>query len=107
MNQRKVKIPNEKILDYIKSNRKMIEESSLPSNEDILKLFGIENEKNIEANDYFQFVKYFGNNVELYKALKPLKDEADVSWREISNLKWKDIDLNKGMVTFREEVISR
>ena len=81
MNQRKVKIPNEKILDYIKTHRKIIEETSLTSNEDILKLFGIENEKNIEANDCFQFVKYFGNNVELYKTLKPFKDEAGVSWK--------------------------
>lgn len=102
MNQRKIKIPNEKTLDYIKSNRKMIEESSLPSNKDILKLFGIESEKNIEANDYFQFVKYFGNNVELYKSLKPLKDEAEVSWQDIKNIKWQDVNLENQTITIKK-----
>lgn len=107
MNQERIKIDGI-LLDTIKKNRKMIrEDSSLPTNEDILKLFGIENEKDIEANDYFQFYKCFGNNVQLYKTLKPHKEKAEVSWQDIKNIKWGDIDLNKGTVIFRKEVISR
>lgn len=61
----------------------------------ILKIFEIDNEKNIEANDYYQFFKYFGNNIDLYKSLKPFKDKTDISWEKVIDLQWRNIDLNK------------
>ncbi len=103
MNQERIKIDGT-LLDTIKKNRKMIrEDNSLPTNEDILKLFGIENEKDIEANDYFQFYKCFGNNVELYKTLKQFKEEAEVSWQDIKNIKWGDMDLENNTVIFKDK----
>lgn len=104
MNQDRIKVDGI-LLDTIKKNRKKIKEnSSLPTNEDLLKLFGIENEKDIEANDYFQFYKCFGNNVELYKTFRPLKEEAEVSWQDIKNLQWRDIDLENSTVSFKKRV---
>lgn len=93
---------------YLSNKKQVIEnENRVPRNEDVLKLFGLENETGIEANDYFQFFKYFGNDIEIYKKLKPLKDEAEVSWRDIKNLKWGDIDLENNTVRFEQEIKKR
>lgn len=57
--------------------------------------------------DYFvpdkEFVKIFGNDVELYKTLKPLKEQADVSWKEIADMKWEQVDLENGTISFPVE----
>lgn len=50
--------------------------------------------------DYIQFSRYFGDNPELFEKLKPLKEEAEVSWEDITKLKWSDIDLENGVVHF-------
>lgn len=96
---------SEEISRYLLEKKETIEDKNrMPKNEDVLKLFGIENETDIEANDYFQFFKYFGNDIEMYKKLKPLKDNAEVSWRDIKNLKWKDIDLQNNTISFKQKL---
>lgn len=58
---------------------------------------------NININNFVpdkEFVKIFGNDVELYKVLKPLKDQADVSWREIANMKRSQVDFENRTISF-------
>lgn len=58
----------------------------------------------ININNYVpdkEFIKNFGNNVELYKTLKPLKEQADVSWKEIADMKWEQVDLENGTISFQ------
>lgn len=42
---------------------------------------------------YREFVKVFGPNPELYKQLKSLKDDSELSWEEVSKLKAGNFDL--------------
>lgn len=102
---RKVKISNE-LLNYINKNKDVISDGrKLPTNEEVLKIFGIEKENSIEADDYFQFFKYFGNNVDLYKKLKTLKDESEVTWKDIYNIKWGDVNLRNNTVSFTNQKV--
>lgn len=43
--------------------------------------------------DWKEFVKYFGYNRDLYDKLLPLKRDGELSWEQIKNLKWENIDL--------------
>ena len=64
---------------YLSNRKQVIEnENKIPKNEDVLKLFGLENETDIDENDYFQFFKYFRKDLEMYRKLKQLKDRAEV-----------------------------
>lgn len=55
--------------------------------------------------DYLEFVKYFGDNIELYGKLKQLKEDSSSTWKEIKNLKWKDVDLENGIINIETEEI--
>lgn len=73
------------------------------SKEDIDKLYkalNLPEDKDIDKADYLEFYRYFGNNPEYYKAFRQTKQDAEVSWKDIKNLKWGDIDLNKGQIYF-------
>ncbi len=61
--------------------------------------------KDGDVIDYLEFVKYFGNNRELYEKLKHLKGDSLSSWKEIRNLKWKDVDLENGIINIETEEI--
>ena len=69
----------------------------------ILENHGIESDNSIDINDYFEFYKLFGNNPELYKKLKPLKEDAEVSWEEIKSIKYEDIDFKNKNIYFKKE----
>lgn len=69
----------------------------------ILENHGIESDNSIDINDYFEFYKLFGNNPELYKKLKPLKEDAEVSWKEIKSIKYEDIDFKNRNIYFKKE----
>lgn len=55
--------------------------------------------------DYLEFIIYFGDNKELYEKLKPLKEKASCSWEYFRNMKWKDVDLEKGTICIESEEI--
>ena len=56
-------------------------------------------EKKNEFMD-FEFVKYFGvNNLKNYKWLKKIKDDGDLTWKEVKDIEWKDIDLDKKTIS--------
>ncbi len=65
----------------------------------------IENKDQLEALDYIEFIKYFGDNQELYNQLRLLKEDAECSWKEIRNLKWGDIDFENGIITISKDEI--
>ena len=69
----------------------------------VLENYGIESANSIDINDYFEFYKLFGNNPELYKKLKPLKEDAEVSWEEIKFIKYEDIDFKNKNIYFKKE----
>lgn len=69
----------------------------------VLENYRIESANSIDINDYFEFYKLFGNNPELYKKLKPLKEDAEVSWEEIKSIKYEDIDFKNKNIYFKKE----
>ncbi len=72
---------------------------------ELLKQFGFNENDNVDIDDFFQFSKYFGFDKELYLEYRTLKKDADVSWKDIKNLKWGDIDLEKGIIYFPNQKI--
>ena len=48
---------------------------------------------------------WFGDNKDLYNQLKSIKENAECSWKEIRNLKWKDIDLENNNITILNDEI--
>lgn len=73
----------------------------------LLKKFGFNESDNVDINDFFQFARYFGIDKELYLEFITLKKDADVSWEDIKNLKWGDIDLEKGIINFPNQKIKK
>ncbi len=59
----------------------------------------IKNISNEEA-DYLEFCLLFGENRNLYNKLKLLR-KSEVSWKEIKNLRFGDIDFEKRIVHFK------
>lgn len=53
--------------------------------------------------DYLEFIIYFTDNKDLYDKLKPLKEKAACSWEKFKNIKWEDIDLEKGKIYIEPE----
>lgn len=81
--------------DYIMSKEKELE---------VLKNFGFTTDDNVEINDFFQFSRYFGFNKELYLLLRPLKNDAEVTWEDICNIKYGDIDFQNNTVSFTQTI---
>ena len=48
---------------------------------------------------------WFGDNKELYKKLKPLKEDSNSTWKEIKNLKWRDVDLENNVISISNDEI--
>ena len=65
----------------------------------------LENKDQQEVLDYIDFIKCFGDNKELYRQLKSLKEDSKSTWKEIRNLKWEDIDLENNIVTISNDGI--
>lgn len=61
--------------------------------------------KELPSFDYLEFIIHFGDNKELYDELKPLKEKASCSWEYFRNMKWKDVDLEKGTMCIESEEI--
>lgn len=61
--------------------------------------------KELPPLDYLEFIIYFGDNKELYEKLKPLKEKTSCSWEYFRNMKWKDVDLEKGTICIESEEI--
>ena len=55
--------------------------------------------------DYLEFMVWFGDNKELYKKLKPLKEDSKSTWKEIKNLKWRDVDLENNVISISNDEI--
>ena len=56
--------------------------------------------KELPQFDYLEFMVWFGDNKELYKKLKPLKEDSKSTWKEIKNLKWRDVDLENNVIEY-------
>lgn len=69
-------------------------------NKRLLKTFGFEENEEIDINDFLQFAKCFGIDKKTYLTLKSLKDKAEVSWEDISKLKYEDIDFQHHTINF-------
>lgn len=86
-----------------------IEESDYLINKEkaneILKTFGFSENDNVEINDFFQFSKYFGFDKERYLLFKPLKDNAEVAWEDIRNIKYGDIDFQNHTISFPNQKV--
>ena len=65
----------------------------------------IENKEQQEVLDYIEFIKYFGDNEELYRQLKSLKENSKSTWKVIRNLKIENIDLENELITIPEDEI--
>ena len=53
--------------------------------------------------DYLEFSLCFGDNQKLYNLLKPIKDSGKLSWKEIRNIKYSDIDLENQTIKFKQK----
>lgn len=107
---RKVKV-SKQMQKIIEQNAKRLSSSSeIISKEkakEILKSFGFEENDNVELNDFFQFSQHFGYNKDRYLLLKPLKDEAEVNWQDIANIKYGDIDFENNTISFPNQVVKQ
>ena len=61
--------------------------------------------KELPQFDYLEFMVWFGDNKELYKKLKPLKEDSKSTWKEIKNLKWRDVDLENNVISISNDEI--
>lgn len=61
--------------------------------------------KELPQFDYLEFMVWFGDNKELYKKLKPLKEDSNSTWKEIKNLKWRDVDLENNVISISNDEI--
>lgn len=52
--------------------------------------------------DYFDFCKTFGDNKKLYETLKPIKQKGNITWKELKNLKYGNIDLANKTITIEK-----
>lgn len=96
------------LFDTVGFNFERIEESETISEEKckkILETFGFNEKDNVELNDFLEFSRIFGFNKEKYLKLKPLKDKADVTWEQISNIKYGDIDFENNTIYFTEQKV--
>lgn len=73
-------------------------------NNKVLEKFGFDENDNVDLYDLIEFASYFGFNKELYKVLNPVKQEAQVTWKQMRKLKWGDIDFIKKTISFAEKV---
>lgn len=73
--------------------------------DEILKMFGFNQNDKVELNDFFEFSKHFGFDKERYLLLKPLKEKAEVTWEDIKNIKYGDIDFENNTITFPNQRI--
>lgn len=81
----------------------MEEKLSLKEKEEFLQSWGFPPNSDVDLKDYLVFYQNFGNNPQLYLTLRPLKDEADVSWLQIKNIEWGDIDFKNKTIRFEKE----
>lgn len=80
--------------------------TNLLGKEEIDKLYkslNLPEDKDIDKADYLEFYMYFGNNLKYYKAFRQVKEDGNVSWRDIKKLKYGDIDFRKGTIQFQCE----
>lgn len=107
---RKFKV-SKQIQKIIEQNAERLSNSSeMLSKEEakqILNRFGFKENDNVELNDFFQFSKYFGCDKDRYILLKPLKDEAEVNWQDIANIKYGDIDFKNNTISFLNQVVKQ
>lgn len=55
--------------------------------------------------EYLEFMIWFGDNEDLYNKLKPLREDAQCSWKEMKKIKWKDINFeNKTIAITNDEI---
>jgi len=47
-----------------------------------------------------EFLQIFGDNIELYEMLRLVKEQSELTWEEISNIKLNQIDFNNHTISF-------
>lgn len=52
--------------------------------------------------DYLEFYEVFGDNKKLYETLKPIKQSGKITWKEIKELKYGNIDLESNIITIKK-----
>lgn len=52
--------------------------------------------------DYFEFSKIFGDNKKLYETLKPIKQNGKITWKELKELKFSNIDFENNTITIEK-----
>lgn len=52
--------------------------------------------------DYFDFCKTFGDNKKLYETLKPIKQNGKITWKELKELKYGNIDFKNNTITIEK-----
>lgn len=87
---------NQNKKEYALSKEKEIE---------ILATFGFNENDDVEINDFFEFSKYFGFDKRLYLIYKPLKREANVTWSDIKNIRYGDIDFQNQVIYFPNQKV--
>lgn len=94
--------------NYKPYNIKKEENTTLTQKESeaLLEQFGLEKKYASNKDDVLEFIQCFGAFYEdVYSAFKPLKDKANVSWKEIKNIRFSDIDFANNTIEFPNQEI--
>lgn len=103
---KQIKEKRKETMTKFKIRKQYENKTNLLGKEELDKLYkslNLPDDKDIDKFDYLEFYMYFGNNLEYYKAFRQIKEEGNVSWKDIKKLKYGDIDFRKGTIQFQCE----
>mgnify|MGYP003309872323 CR=1 FL=1 len=78
--------------------------NNIRDEKEVLRQYGFKDDDNVSLYDFIDFSRYFGLDKEKYLLFRPLRDDANVTWEEIANLKYGDIDFTNNTITFRSKI---